>query len=604
MLESIGMRFEIMPHVAAAILCCGACNSDTIPVREVDKLPPRFIAEGSLKPSLSPGTLLLTSHFAWAANPDGDVVDVVDVESKSVVWTAQLPEGSSPGRLWEAPDAKMWVVLRGAAGVAVLDRTERTIEVHDVCAAPRGIAGLNDTVLVACATGELVTLARDGHFMSARMLGRDLRDVVVGPDGTIYVSRFRSASLITLGGRGGELVRELQPPEANFSTSEGGTNPSSMLPHVAWRTILGPGGDVYMLHQYATTRALETVRPSMSSPSPYGGQGSCPSSPVATAVTRYVGGQPFSTTILPDTAGVDIAASSSDIVVVGGADRSITQLSTRFFSSTGASCTFGATISKLDRPVVAVGISADVFFQTRDDARLVAYSKWPLGSTDVTIPDADVDVALSPSVPNKGFEIFHTPTPAGIACTSCHPEGGDDGHVWTLIESGEKVLRRTPSLRGGILPTSPFHWDGKETDFGVLMKDVFVGRMGGTATAADIYAVGQWVDAIPKLPPPAWLDRLSIDRGTVLFNGKAGCSSCHSGPHFTNNQTMDVGTGGAFQVPSLINVAARTPLMHDGCAKTLHDRLTNPSCAGVKHGNTSVLSDGERADLETYLESL
>jgi len=34
----------------------------------------------------------------------------------------------------------------------------------------------------------------------------------------------------------------------------------------------------------------------------------------------------------------------------------------------------------------------------------------------------------------------------------------------------------------------------------------------------------------------------------------------------TNNQSADVGTGGTFQVPSLVDLAHRAPYMHDGCA--------------------------------------
>jgi hypothetical protein len=63
----------------------------------------------------------------------------------------------------------------------------------------------------------------------------------------------------------------------------------------------------------------------------------------------------------------------------------------------------------------------------------------------------------------------------------------------------------------------------------------------------------------------------------------------------------DVGTGGAFQAPSLVGVGARLPLMHDGCADTLRERF-DPACGGDAHG--PALSDEEVDALVAYLETL
>jgi hypothetical protein len=72
---------------------------------------------------------------------------------------------------------------------------------------------------------------------------------------------------------------------------------------------------------------------------------------------------------------------------------------------------------------------------------------------------------------------------------------------------------------------------------------------------------------------------------------------------FTNNQTVDVGTGAPLQVPSLIGVAHHAPWIHTGCAKTLRERF-DPACGGDKHGNVAGLADGQIDDLVAYLESL
>lgn len=74
------------------------------------------------------------------------------------------------------------------------------------------------------------------------------------------------------------------------------------------------------------------------------------------------------------------------------------------------------------------------------------------------------------------------------------------------------------------------------------------------------------------------------------------------GEKFTNNQTMNVGTGGSFQVPPLVGVGWRTPLLHDGCAATIADRFG--TCSTSAHGNISSLSAQDLQNLEAYLETL
>ena len=81
-----------------------------------------------------------------------------------------------------------------------------------------------------------------------------------------------------------------------------------------------------------------------------------------------------------------------------------------------------------------------------------------------------------------------------------------------------------------------------------------------------------------------------------------GCTTCHSGPKLTNNQTLDVGTCGLFQVPPLVGVGWRAPLMHNGCAVTLADRFGK--CVTPGHGSVTQLSAGDVSDLVAYLESL
>ncbi len=79
--------------------------------------------------------------------------------------------------------------------------------------------------------------------------------------------------------------------------------------------------------------------------------------------------------------------------------------------------------------------------------------------------------------------------------------------------------------------------------------------------------------------------------GMQLFFGKANCSSCHSGPNFTDNGFHNIGVGfvkekpdlgrfeiskiegdkGAFKTPTLREIARTAPYMHDGSLATLEE---------------------------------
>jgi mono/diheme cytochrome c family protein len=136
----------------------------------------------------------------------------------------------------------------------------------------------------------------------------------------------------------------------------------------------------------------------------------------------------------------------------------------------------------------------------------------------------------------------------------------------------------------------------------VLSQEVLRVRMHGPLLSTEeVAALDRWLDAVPLPPASPPSDPSAVDRGRALF-ARAGCATCHGGASFTNNQTVDVGTGGKFQVPSLRGVAWRAPYMHDGCAPGLADRFG--PCGGDDRHGVSRLSAQHRADLVAYLESL
>jgi cytochrome c peroxidase len=202
-----------------------------------------------------------------------------------------------------------------------------------------------------------------------------------------------------------------------------------------------------------------------------------------------------------------------------------------------------------------------------------------------------------------------------VACSSCHIDARDDGHVWNFPDGP----RQTPSLAGrSTLTTGPWHWSGEFTSLDDFYNHTIRERMGGSGLSA--IATNQmklWLDTVPGPDNAQKLPQLTEQQahGAQVF-GKAGCGTCHSSENLTNGLNADVGstvrTGTnpdtgvvltkGFNVPSLKSVARTAPFMHDGSMKTLEERVfNNPSDS---HGSTSSLSEDEKAALVSYLKTL
>ncbi len=128
--------------------------------------------------------------------------------------------------------------------------------------------------------------------------------------------------------------------------------------------------------------------------------------------------------------------------------------------------------------------------------------------------------------------------------------------------------------------------------------------MGGAKPSAEVIAsLTSFLDRIPSPPPPTRDTPVDMTKGRAAFD-KAGCNGCHGGANLTNGASSNVGTGDAFQVPSLKGVSRRAPFMHDGCATSMQERFKNPDCGGTAHGNVSALDPIELGELTDFLGQL
>ena len=556
---------------------------------------------------VSGGTLLVLADgsTAVASDPDRDVVYVVDLETRAVRATVALWAGDEPGRLVEDGAGLVHVALRRGGAVVTIDPATGLIKARQsVCAAPRGLAydKANDLVHVACAEGTLVSLHASGGIFRTVTLRRDLRDVVVTGAGKLLVSTFKSADVLAVDANG-SVTSDVRPP-ARFGVSSMTAQPRTLSPAVAWRMV--PAGDTgaLLLHQRGVD---DPVAPS---PGGYASGKGCDGIVESTATLVAPGTTPATSAALAlVTLAVDVAVSPDGktmAIAAAGNSRAplfpVISMPISSVTESGGGCVSGATpVAPTDvaspstvapGQVIAVAYAATgvVVAQSRDPAAL-----WTSDGKSV------IPLSQEPTT-DTGHRLFHVDAGGGIACASCHPEGGEDGRTWNFACLGP---RRTQSLRGGLSGTEPFHWDGDMTNFTDLVQAVFVGRMSGPQPSdAQTTAMLRWLDSIPELPNPPPAAPTAVERGRTLFGSAAlGCTTCHAGARLTNNLTVDVGTGMKVQVPSLRGVSWRAPFLHTGCAPTLADRFG--SCGGGdKHGHTSQLTADEVADLSAYLETL
>ena len=548
-------------------------------------------------PAISGGSLTVLSDGVTAivADPDRDRVVVVDLPSRSVRREIAFAPGAQPGRVAEDASGRVHVVLRGSGDLASFEPDGDPVLRH-ACGMPRGVAydGGTDEVLVACRGGELVTFApASGPAVSTTWIADDLRDVLV-VSGRRFVTTFRFAQLLEL--RANVIVSVRTPRDVVIM----GGDQDQYSASVAWRTIVVPGTTtIAMVHQRGRTNSIAVHQAAAGAPhaaTGYGGPSSsvvtCRSSVVHGAVTLFDldgpvrGGGAIPMAVLP----VDLAVHEGRFAIAAAGNQagsqSIIQATDAQLGDRDDGC---ARVDDRSTAQVPTAVAFD------GEGALVVLEREP-----ATLVIGGDRIALGgASVFDTGQALFHGNAGESIACASCHPEGGEDGRTWTF----DGVARRTQSISGGVLATAPFHWNGEHASFDTLVVDVFETRMRGPTLSSDeTSAFASWIDTLPAAVPSV-SDPAAVARGAAIFAGPADCASCHSGAHFTNGETIDVGLGTAFQVPALNGVSHRLPLMHDGCARTLEERF-EPRCGGDHHGNFDGLDEAERADLLAFLRSI
>jgi mono/diheme cytochrome c family protein len=593
---------------------------------------------------ISGGTLhiLQDGSAAIAADPERDMVSVIDLASFSLRHTVALQPGDQPGRITEDAERRVHVVLRGAGAVASIDPlTGAVTNRRAVCRSPRGIAfeSVSGLLHVACAEGALVSLpAAAGEVTRSLQLDTDLRDVMVR-GAELWVTRFKSAELLRVDGLGIVTARQALHGNPDPAPVDLTVKQVARKEGVAYRAAPTANGGAVVVHQLAQLDPVDVSgRSTGQTPQTAHNSGAYSGGATCDGLVRNVvsvvptSGEVLTTAFQSSPLPVDIAVSPNQQAVAvahaGPVEPGLPRPYVEFTDSSGftlrePSFSGGSGISVLpissthtpcvapnrnvfEEPVTAVAFAPDgkLYAQTREPPRLLLLPVDSQSTPQLPGP-ATLQVLALPgeSRLDSGHELFNRDAGGGIACASCHPEGAEDGHVWTFSDTG---ARRTQALNIGLSGTAPFHWAGDLPDVTTIMSQIFVDRMGGNRQVpARSDALGSWLFSLSRPLAVRDVNDPAAQRGRALFESAAvGCASCHGGEKLTNNETVAIDTAReALQVPSLVAIGHRAPFMHDGCATTLGGRF-DPLCGGNAHGNTAGLAPEQLADLVAYLEAL
>ena len=253
---------------------------------------------------------------------------------------------------------------------------------------------------------------------------------------------------------------------------------------------------------------------------------------------------------------------------------------------------------------------------------------------------SELNRGRKPYLVNLGDLAFNSPSllggvarQAGINCGTCHVNGAGNaklylpkmsGHPGTFDTTGPLFNPkadnlvfdpvRIPSLRGARV-LSPYGHDGRIASLREFVHNVIVNEFGGPEPSPAILdAIVVYIQDIdflanPNLGPGGRLTALAMDseqRGEALFfksfphNAQLSCAGCHiPSAAFVDHQQHDIGSGGLFKTPTLLNANYNAPYFHDGRFDS-YDQVV-----AYFNGTFDLgLSEADQQDLVVYLQAV
>ncbi|MCI0357949.1 MAG: beta-propeller fold lactonase family protein [Planctomycetaceae bacterium] len=569
------------------------------------------------EPDRSPVDLLLGPNDAWlaAVNQTADTISLVRTADGKVL--DEEPVGDHPSGIALAPDGKTLLVSCHYSGEVVLlevqgEKLARTAAIdvgfqpHGIAVAPRG----KTAYVATTANAQVAVLDLDQRQVTARIdVGRWPRHMALSPDGSrlaVGTSGDRGLTVVDTKERK-ELYREqfVGLNIGHLAASKDGQY--VYFPWMVYRNNPISPGNIRLGWVLASRIArLRLDGPARREAMSLDPQGKAIADVHGLALTS-------------DESRLIVSASGTHELLVyrteglplkdfGGSDHIDPELlkdADRFHRIELGGRPMGLRIGKDDKTVYVANY-LDNSVQVVDLADRKVARTIPLGGPE------------EPSLARKGEAIFldaRRSLDQWYSCHTCHYDGGTNSVPTDTTNDGTAFTFKTVLDLHHLSETGPWTWHGWQTDLrSGMRKSLTETMLGPQPTEDDVDAILAYFQTLTSPPNPFRNKDGSLtdaaQRGKTIFESdRAGCASCHTGPHFTDGEVHDVGLGSrsdrykGFNTPTLRNVYQRVKLLHDARVDTLEALLTGPH-APEKVAGTGGLSEREVKDLVEYLKSL
>jgi DNA-binding beta-propeller fold protein YncE len=574
--------------------------------------------------------------LAYVADADSRSVHTVDVDAGRELVRTRVD--GDPRQLLVLPDGRLVASLSDGTHVAVLEPGDdpsmplTVICQRDVPVEPWGLALSTDDakLVVTSAWGSALTVIDAATFEVKRVvpLPREPRGVVVDGSGTAFVGHLVGATMsvvdlgdepgkgppptIDLGVRKATPLAQMSDRLAKRTGSQGYALVSVALPVPA--EIAGATPPSRIL---APMVSVDPGDPERRSSVYYGPpfDGVAKQTPMVSVVdpearqplSKYVLGTTDGTykreCLLPRAAAVRGHGKSPSLLVACYGIDALLELDALAVDP------FRAERRRFALPPGPEGVAVDevsgraVVFSQLGGALSVVGLDGETAATRTIALDYHPDPALAAVA--RGRMLFYRTDDTrisgdGIACSSCHIDGREDGLTWTTPMGP----RQTPMLAGRLDGTAPYGWEGDRKSVGAYITNT-VDRLGGKGLQTrEVDELTAFL-MVAKAPPQPAQNAVLVSLGKAIFEDSAGCGSCHAGgwtdatTHGFSVAATDAKT--SFDTPALQFVGGTAPYFHDGRYPTLEALLADPA-SGM--GHSADLPPGDRAALAAYLRSL
>jgi len=339
---------------------------------------------------------------------------------------------------------------------------------------------------------------------------------------------------------------------------------------------------------------------------------------------------PFGVAIAPDKSKVFVSAAGSDDITVINVPALLkfARATPSFANDLSASANYVTARIPVGRNPRGIVLSPDggrLYVATRMDDNVTVIDT----KAAKVVSSIDLGGAKEITPLRRGEQIFNSTRFAfqgQFSCANCHLDSTFDGLQWDLEPDGFGVDIVDNRSIEDLMGTQPFKWNGGNPDLptecGPRTEKYFYRSQ--SYNGKELTDLVTYVLSIPVRPNRYRLLDGQLtpaqERGKAIFerikykNGQPipennRCTTCHSGPKYTNNHSEDVGSGKPtdrsplIDTPHLPDVAYSAPYLHDGSARSLEEIWTvfNPKDT---HGVSNDLTKDELNDLVEYLRTL